>query len=83
MFNSYTAVTDLIVICRLKVPRYRSMLEYVNFLVLFILYVIAIEGLVESHINGREWAFIIYAMGEYDNNQLGTDLNCFFSILPR
>ncbi|KAE8543604.1 hypothetical protein D1P53_000319 [Cryptococcus gattii VGV] len=47
---------------RLKVPRYRSMLEYVNFLVLFILYVIAIEGLVESHINGREWAFIIYAM---------------------
>ncbi|OWZ75703.1 hypothetical protein C365_06273 [Cryptococcus neoformans Bt85] len=47
---------------RLKVPRYRSMLEYVNFLVLFILYVIAIEGLVESRINGREWAFIIYAM---------------------
>ncbi|KIR28612.1 hypothetical protein I309_02538 [Cryptococcus deuterogattii LA55] len=47
---------------RLKVPRYRSMVEYVNFLVLFILYVIAIEGLVESHINGREWAFIIYAM---------------------
>ncbi|ODN80904.1 hypothetical protein L202_03030 [Cryptococcus amylolentus CBS 6039] len=47
---------------RLKVPRYRSMLEYFNFLVLFILYVVAIEGLEEDKIIGREWAFIVYAM---------------------
>lgn len=79
----YAVLADVIVKCRLKVPRYRSMLEYVNFLVLFILYVIAIEGLVESRINGREWAFIIYAMGKYDNNQVDAEVQCFLSILPR
>lgn len=83
MFNPYAALADLIVNRRLKVPRYRSMLEYVNFLVLFILYVIAIEGLDESRINGREWAFIIYAMGKYDNNQLDAEVQCSLSILPR
>ncbi|WVR08864.1 hypothetical protein IAU60_005923 [Kwoniella sp. DSM 27419] len=47
---------------RLKVPRVRAMLEYVNFLVLFTLYVIAIEGLDEKRLNGRELCFIVYAL---------------------
>lgn len=48
---------------RLNVPRIRSSLEYLNFLILFILYVVAMEGLEEDHLNARELGFIIYALG--------------------
>ncbi|OCF56114.1 hypothetical protein L486_06055 [Kwoniella mangroviensis CBS 10435] len=60
MYNPHKA--PLLDHYRLKVPRVRSMLEYVNFLVLFTLYVIAIEGLDANRLNGRELAFIIYAL---------------------
>lgn len=49
---------------RLKVPRIRSILEYFNFAVLFVLYVLAIEGLNADRFNWREMLFIVYAMGE-------------------
>jgi hypothetical protein len=39
-------------------------MEYMNFLVLFILYVVAMEGLDQEHLNWRELIFIIYALGE-------------------
>nr|ODO03889.1 hypothetical protein L204_00230 [Cryptococcus depauperatus CBS 7855] len=60
MYNPHKA--PLLDHYRLKVPFYRSMLEYFNFLMLFILYVVAIEGLSMDKINGREWAFIVYAL---------------------
>ncbi|WVW79597.1 hypothetical protein I302_101566 [Kwoniella bestiolae CBS 10118] len=60
MYNPHKA--PLLDHYRLKVPRVRSMMEYVNFLVLFTLYVVAIEGLDENRLNGRELAFIIYAL---------------------
>ncbi|WVQ81319.1 hypothetical protein IAT38_003442 [Cryptococcus sp. DSM 104549] len=60
MYNPHKA--PLLDHYRLKVPRYRSMLEYINFLLLFILYVVAIEGLEANHLNGREMTFIIYAL---------------------
>lgn len=43
-------------------PRIRAALEYVNFLILFVLYVQAVEGLNEKHLNARELVFIIYAL---------------------
>jgi hypothetical protein len=49
---------------RLKVPSIRSYIEYINFLILFILYVVAMEGLDQEHLNIRELVFIIYALGE-------------------
>ncbi|KAG2011863.1 calcium activated cation channel [Coprinopsis cinerea AmutBmut pab1-1] len=48
---------------RLKVPFIRSVLEYTNFLILFILYVIAIEVSTPAHFNTAEICFIIYALG--------------------
>ncbi|WWD21218.1 hypothetical protein CI109_105702 [Kwoniella shandongensis] len=60
MYNPHKA--PLLDHYRLKVPRYRSMLEYCNFLVLFILYVVAIEGLATERMNWREITFIIYAL---------------------
>ncbi|WRT69282.1 uncharacterized protein IL334_006266 [Kwoniella shivajii] len=60
MYNPHKA--PLLDHYRLKVPRVRSMMEYMNFLVLFTLYVIAIEGLQEDRLNGREVCFIIYAL---------------------
>ncbi|ORY33033.1 hypothetical protein BCR39DRAFT_520833 [Naematelia encephala] len=56
---------------RLKVPRVRSILDYVSFLILFILYVVAVEGLDETHLNGKELAFIIYALA-YSLDKLAT-----------
>ncbi|KAJ7708673.1 hypothetical protein B0H17DRAFT_1165735 [Mycena rosella] len=48
---------------RLKVPAIRSVLEYFNFLVLFILFIVAIE-MNELHcINFAEMLFMIYALG--------------------
>ncbi|WWC90990.1 uncharacterized protein L201_005929 [Kwoniella dendrophila CBS 6074] len=60
MYNPHKA--PLLDHYRLKVPRVRSMLEYINFLVLFTLYVIAIEGLDETRLNKRELCFIVYAL---------------------
>ena len=44
-------------------PKVRSFLEYTNFLILFILYVVAVEGLEEDRMNTKELVFIIYALG--------------------
>ncbi|KAF8216497.1 hypothetical protein K438DRAFT_2007356 [Mycena galopus ATCC 62051] len=48
---------------RLKVPAIRSVLEYFNFLLLFILFVIAMEFNELKRINFSEALFIIYALG--------------------
>ncbi|KAF9454340.1 hypothetical protein P691DRAFT_754822 [Macrolepiota fuliginosa MF-IS2] len=48
---------------RLKVPAIRSVLEYLNFLLLFILFVIAIEFNSVDTINVAEMTFMIYALG--------------------
>lgn len=48
---------------RLKVPAIRSVLEYINFLVLFILFVVAIETNQPHKINGPELMFLVYALG--------------------
>ncbi|KDQ26658.1 hypothetical protein PLEOSDRAFT_1077531 [Pleurotus ostreatus PC15] len=48
---------------RLKVPAIRSVLEYMNFLGLFILFVIAIEFNERDTINVSEFVFMIYALG--------------------
>jgi hypothetical protein len=55
---------DFKLMMRLKVPSIRSYIEYINFLILFILYVVAIQGLDEEHLNIRELVFIVYALGE-------------------
>ncbi|KIM34106.1 hypothetical protein M408DRAFT_5463 [Serendipita vermifera MAFF 305830] len=48
---------------RLKVPAVRSVLEYGNFLVLFILFVVALEWYEVDNINRHEAIFMIYASG--------------------
>ncbi|KAH8093280.1 hypothetical protein BXZ70DRAFT_949750 [Cristinia sonorae] len=48
---------------RLKVPAIRSVLEYVNFLFLFILFVLALEFSERAQINLIEGIFMIYALG--------------------
>ncbi|KAL0953781.1 hypothetical protein HGRIS_004965 [Hohenbuehelia grisea] len=48
---------------RLKVPAIRSVLEYLNFLILFILFVIAIEVSERDVLNTAEVIFMIYALG--------------------
>ncbi|KAJ2918690.1 hypothetical protein MD484_g1789, partial [Candolleomyces efflorescens] len=48
---------------RLKVPSIRAVLEYTNFLILFILYVIAIEWSDLHHFNIPEVCFLVYALG--------------------
>lgn len=45
-------------------PKYRSFLEYSNFLILFVLYVTAMEGIEGDRLNAKEMAFIIYALCE-------------------
>ena len=62
MYNPHKA--PLLDHYRLKVPKIRSFIEYTNFLVLFILYVIAIEGLEVDHMNVKEVVFIVYALCE-------------------
>lgn len=47
----------------LKVPKIRSFMEYTNFVILFILYVVAVEGIDDEQLNWRELLFIIYALG--------------------
>ncbi|KAF9075354.1 receptor-activated Ca2+-permeable cation channel [Rhodocollybia butyracea] len=48
---------------RLKVPFIRSLLEYINFLILFVLFVLAIEWNIEDKLNAPEITFMIYALG--------------------
>lgn len=60
MYNPHKA--PLLDHYRLKVPRIRSALEYFNFLILFITYVLAIEGMADTHLNWREGIFIVYAL---------------------
>lgn len=48
---------------RLKVPAIRSVLDYFNFLILFILFVVAIESNEPSRINISETLFMIYGLG--------------------
>lgn len=49
----------------LKVPKVRAILEYTNFIILFILYVQALEGLNKKKVNARESLFIVYALGTF------------------
>ncbi|KAJ7043628.1 receptor-activated Ca2+-permeable cation channel [Mycena alexandri] len=48
---------------RLKVPAIRSVLEYFNFLMLFVLFIFAIEMNELKRINFAEMLFMIYALG--------------------
>ncbi|KAJ6581498.1 hypothetical protein B0H19DRAFT_509083 [Mycena capillaripes] len=48
---------------RLKVPAIRSVLEYSNFLILFILFIVATEMIELKRINFAELLFMIYALG--------------------
>ncbi|KAA1475470.1 hypothetical protein DENSPDRAFT_426990 [Dentipellis sp. KUC8613] len=60
-YNPHTA--PLLDHYRLKVPAIRSVLEYMNFLILFILFVIAIEYNDRDRLNVWEIVFMIYALG--------------------
>ncbi|KAF8347891.1 receptor-activated Ca2+-permeable cation channel [Amanita rubescens] len=48
---------------RLKVPSIRSVLEYLNFLVLFVLFIFALEYNERDELNAAEITFMIYAFG--------------------
>jgi len=48
---------------RLKVPAIRSVLEYLNFLLLFVLFVVALELNEQDRINPAEMLFMIYGLG--------------------
>ncbi|TFY58233.1 hypothetical protein EVG20_g8233 [Dentipellis fragilis] len=60
-YNPHTA--PLLDHYRLKVPAIRSVLEYTNFLILFILFVVAIEYNDRDRLNVWEIVFMIYALG--------------------
>ncbi|KAF8239383.1 receptor-activated Ca2+-permeable cation channel [Tricholoma matsutake] len=48
---------------RLKVPAIRSVLEYLNFLILFFLFIITIEVSERDQLNMSEIVFMVYALG--------------------
>ncbi|KAF9779137.1 hypothetical protein BJ322DRAFT_1013723 [Thelephora terrestris] len=48
---------------RLKVPAIRSVLEYLNYLILFVFFIIAIERNNIKRLNAAELTFMIYASG--------------------
>ncbi|KAG6813886.1 hypothetical protein H0H92_006293 [Tricholoma furcatifolium] len=48
---------------RLKVPAIRSVLEYFNFVILFILFVVAIEVSQRDKLDAPEIIFIVYSLG--------------------
>ncbi|KAJ3866320.1 hypothetical protein EV359DRAFT_36901, partial [Lentinula novae-zelandiae] len=48
---------------RLKVPFIRSVLEYTNFLILFVLFILAIEWNTRDVLNAPEVIFMVYALG--------------------
>ncbi|KAH9066775.1 hypothetical protein EDB87DRAFT_1553804 [Lactarius vividus] len=60
-YNPHTA--PLLDHYRLKVPAIRSVLEYFNFLILFLLFVIAVELNEVDRLNAWEVAFMIYSLG--------------------
>ncbi|KAH9038123.1 hypothetical protein EDB85DRAFT_2196118 [Lactarius pseudohatsudake] len=60
-YNPHTA--PLLDHYRLKVPAIRSVLEYFNFLILFILFVITVELNEVDRLNAWEVAFMIYSLG--------------------
>ncbi|KAF8825718.1 hypothetical protein HHX47_DHR6000112 [Lentinula edodes] len=47
----------------LKVPFIRSVLEYTNFLILFVLFILAIEWNTRDELNAPEVIFMVYALG--------------------
>uniref|UniRef100_A0A0W0FZM0 Putative receptor-activated Ca2+permeable cation channel n=1 Tax=Moniliophthora roreri TaxID=221103 RepID=A0A0W0FZM0_MONRR len=48
---------------RLKVPSIRSVLEYTNFMILFVLFILAIEMNETDRLNESEIFFMVYALG--------------------
>ncbi|KAF9240653.1 hypothetical protein BU15DRAFT_73884 [Melanogaster broomeanus] len=48
---------------RLKVPAIRAVLEYINYLILFVLFIVAIEMNERRIINTPEMLFMVYALG--------------------
>ncbi|KAI0305818.1 hypothetical protein B0F90DRAFT_1923547 [Multifurca ochricompacta] len=60
-YNPHTA--PLLDHYRLKVPAIRSVLEYLNFLILFLLFIVAVELNEVDHLNAWEVAFMIYSLG--------------------
>ncbi|KAF8273071.1 hypothetical protein EI94DRAFT_1795450 [Lactarius quietus] len=60
-YNPHTA--PLLDHYRLKVPAIRSVLEFLNFLILFSLFVIAVELNEIDHLNAWEVAFMVYSLG--------------------
>jgi hypothetical protein len=73
-----SSLLDFELMSRLKVPSIRSYIEYINFLILFILYVVAMEGLDQEHLNIRELVFIIYALGKLPFLQKRRDADISF-----
>ncbi|KIJ55272.1 hypothetical protein M422DRAFT_23881 [Sphaerobolus stellatus SS14] len=61
IYNPHTA--PLLDHYRLKVPAVRSVLEYINFVILFVLFVVALEYSETDHINFAEILFMVYALG--------------------
>jgi hypothetical protein len=67
------------------VPKYRSFLEYFNFLILFVLYVTAMEGIEGDRLNAKELAFIIYALCEAPcvrSHRCDVDSSAFWTSSP-
>ncbi|KAI9458175.1 hypothetical protein BJY52DRAFT_1149869 [Lactarius psammicola] len=60
-YNPHTA--PLLDHYRLKVPAIRSVLEYLNFLILFLLFIIAVELNEVDRLNAWEVGFMIYSLG--------------------
>ncbi|KAF8507952.1 hypothetical protein BU17DRAFT_57014, partial [Hysterangium stoloniferum] len=60
-YNPHTA--PLLDHYRLKIPAVRSVLEYINFVVLFVLLVFALEYNALNHINLSEGLFMLFALG--------------------
>ncbi|KAH9983891.1 hypothetical protein BJV74DRAFT_946355 [Russula compacta] len=60
-YNPHTA--PLLDHYRLKVPAIRSVLEYMNFLILFLLFVVAVELNQVDCLNVWEVAFMVYSLG--------------------
>ncbi|KAF8318776.1 hypothetical protein DL93DRAFT_345555 [Clavulina sp. PMI_390] len=48
---------------RLKVPAIRSVLEYMNFLILFLLFITVLETNEIAYMNAFEWLFMVYGIG--------------------
>ncbi|KAJ3852022.1 hypothetical protein EV368DRAFT_82940 [Lentinula lateritia] len=62
-FMTLTKPLYWIIIGCLKVPFIRSVLEYTNFLILFVLFILAIEWNTRDKLNAPEVIFMVYALG--------------------